>query len=213
MKLYKPGEEPAGGAKHKQMVGFGAGAGAAAAAAAAAEGSSFSGGGGGTGGAGSSGGAWGGGGGGGGSSAQEGSGIGEPLFLRSTPFFLTCYCTWFVFLLVMWELCVSPPLLVLSASTLSSVLSLAIRASPCLSRALTCTGCILFAVVALVVKMTLDDLLGSGWRDEPEPTPQPPPAAAAASRPQSTSPPPSQPAYASPLPKVRAPPFTRFKSW
>eukprot|EP00752_Nemacystus_decipiens_P005143 g4667.t1 len=46
----------------------------------------------------------------------------------------------------------------------------------------------------------IDDLLGSGWRDEPEPTPQPPPAA----RPQSTSPPPSQPSYASPLPKAPA---------
>ncbi|CAM9251142.1 unnamed protein product, partial [Pylaiella littoralis] len=48
-KLYKPEDEPAGGAHHKQMVGFGAGAGAAAAAAAAAAGSdgpSFSGGGG-----------------------------------------------------------------------------------------------------------------------------------------------------------------------
>lgn len=50
-----------------------------------------------------------------------------------------------------------------------------------------------------------DDLLGSGWRDTPEPMPQPPPAAAATSRPQSTSPPASQPSYASSLPKVRPP--------
>ncbi|CAN0047446.1 unnamed protein product, partial [Laminaria digitata] len=37
LRLYKPGDEPAGA--HRQMVGFGAGAGAAAAAAAASEGS------------------------------------------------------------------------------------------------------------------------------------------------------------------------------
>ncbi|CAM9784401.1 unnamed protein product [Ectocarpus fasciculatus] len=119
LKLYKAEDEAAGGARHKQMVGFGAGAGAAAAAAASQGGasSSFSSGGGG----GNSGsGGWGGG---GSSSAQEGSGI--------------------------------------------------------------------------------DDLLGSGWRDEPTPTPPLPPAAAVA-RPQSTSPPPSQPSYGSALPKAPA---------
>ncbi|CAM9256736.1 unnamed protein product [Scytosiphon promiscuus] len=55
----------------------------------------------------------------------------------------------------------------------------------------------------ILVDLSPDDLLGSGWRDEPAPMPQPP-RASTASRPQSTSPPSSQTSYGSPIRKAPA---------